>query len=72
MAQLAYTQNVLNQFSGGSLQSTPRGRSTQSARSRRIIQSQVQNELIKSKFLYFLLSQQHIEHVHEVLLIQPV
>ncbi len=45
MAQLAYTQNVLNQFSGGSLQNTPRARSTQSARSRRIIQSQVKQNL---------------------------
>jgi hypothetical protein len=41
MAQMAYTQNVLDQFSGGSLRETPRGRSSQSARSRRNVQSQV-------------------------------
>ena len=45
MAQLAYTQVMLNQFTGnkppGSARATPRGRSSQSARSQRFVQSQV-------------------------------
>ena len=44
MAQLAYTQVILNEFTagnGGSARATPRGRSTQSARSQRFAQSQV-------------------------------
>jgi len=41
MAQMAYTQNILDQYSGGSARNTPRGRSSQSARSGRFAQSQV-------------------------------
>jgi len=41
MAQMAYTQNILNEFSGGSIQNTPRGRSSQSMRSNRFAQSHV-------------------------------
>jgi hypothetical protein len=41
MVQMAYTQNILDQFSGGSVRNTPRGRSSQSVRSGRIVQSQV-------------------------------
>lgn len=45
MAQLAYTQVILNQFTAnnqpGSARATPRGRSSQSARSQRFVQSQV-------------------------------
>lgn len=40
MAQMAYTQSVLDQIQGGSVRNTPRGRSSQSARAR-FVQSQV-------------------------------
>ncbi|CAF3896697.1 unnamed protein product, partial [Rotaria magnacalcarata] len=40
MAQLAYTQNVLNQFAAETNRDTPRSRPSHSARSRRIVQSQ--------------------------------
>lgn len=41
MTQMVFTQNVLNEFSGGSVRNTPRGRSSQSMRSGRFAQSQV-------------------------------
>jgi hypothetical protein len=41
MVQMAYTQNILNEFSGGSVQNTPRARSSQSRRSNLFAQSQV-------------------------------
>ncbi|CAF1402991.1 unnamed protein product [Rotaria sordida] len=40
MVQMAYTQNILDQFSNENQQNTPRTRASQSARSRRIVQSQ--------------------------------
>ncbi|CAF3632676.1 unnamed protein product [Rotaria socialis] len=40
MAQLTYTQNVLNQFAAETNRDTPRSRASHSARSRRIVQSQ--------------------------------
>ena len=43
MAQMALTQNILDQFSGGSTRNTPRGRSSQSARLGRFAQSQVKH-----------------------------
>lgn len=69
MAQMAYTQNVVDQFSGGSTRNTPRGRSSQSARSR-FVQSQVKFNFYIYQFyidVFYFSSQQHIEHVHEVL-----
>jgi len=45
MAQMAYGQTILDQFSGGSVRNTPRGRSSQSARSQRFVQSQVKINL---------------------------
>ena len=41
MAQMVYTQNLLNEFTGGSVQNTPRARSSQTIRSSRFAQSQV-------------------------------
>ena len=41
MVQMVYTQSVLDQFTGTTDRSTPRGRSSQSARSTRLVQSQV-------------------------------
>lgn len=41
MAQLAYTENILNEFSGGTPGGTPRRTLSQSARSRNMAQSQV-------------------------------
>ena len=43
MAQLVFTQNILDQFSGGSTRNTPRGRSSHSVRSNRFAQSQVKD-----------------------------
>lgn len=40
LAQLAYTQNLLDQFDGGSTRNTPRGRSIHSARGGQFVQSQ--------------------------------
>jgi len=69
MAQMAYTQSILDQYSGGSVRNTPRDRLSQSARSRRFVQSQVKINFVSIEIIdiYFLHSQQHIEHVHEVL-----
>jgi len=41
LAQLAYTQTLLDQFDGGSTRQTPRGRSIQTARGGQFVQSQV-------------------------------
>ena len=41
MVQMVYTQSVLDQFTGTTDGSTPRGRSSRSARSTRLVQSQV-------------------------------
>jgi hypothetical protein len=49
MAQMAYTQNILNEFSGGSIQNTPRARSSQSIRPNRYAQSQVKRIFKQSK-----------------------
>lgn len=43
MAQLVFTQNILDQFAGGSTRNTPRGRSSHSVRSNRFAQSQVKD-----------------------------
>lgn len=55
MAQMAFTQNILNEFSGGSVRNTPRGRSSQSARIGRFAQSQVRYNflMLLSHFFIF-------------------
>lgn len=54
MAQLVFTQNIVDQFTGGSTRNTPRGRSSHSARSNRFAQSQVENSFSSSTSAFFL------------------
>ena len=56
MAQMAYTQNVLDQVSSENFRNTTRGRSNQSARSHGTIQSQVKICLLHSKSINLVLS----------------
>ncbi|CAF2740344.1 unnamed protein product [Rotaria sp. Silwood2] len=49
MAQMAYTQNILGQFSNENQQETSRTRASQSARSRRIVQSQPTTSRARSR-----------------------
>ncbi|CAF4525224.1 unnamed protein product [Rotaria sp. Silwood1] len=49
MVQMAYTQNILDQFSNENQGETPRARPSQSARSRRIVQSQPTTSRARSR-----------------------
>jgi hypothetical protein len=67
MAQLVYTQAMLGQLTGGSLQQTPRGRSVQSARgASQNVQSQVETRTLSLfRTVSFARSQQPIVLVRE-------